>query len=235
MPPLSVDMEEVPSNRPGFIRLVVSLAALLVSLTAFETQAMAAELSLKELFESGRIRRVVAFGDSVVLGLGLDEGWPQILGRELQARYPGTAVVNAGRKGDTVADGHARVSRGVLEPKPDLVMISFGLNDAKKGTPLIAFGKDLRAIIEQIRGVGATVALLTTTRLAMGTSAMIHLDPDPYNEVIRSLAAECGVPLIDVYRETTGGNLKRFYLDLIHPNEEGCRRLAEVIGRSLLR
>jgi len=185
-------------------------------------------------FGSGKYRTVVAFGDSIVEGYGQPEGWPEILGRDLAARYPGVRVINAGVSGDTAGDGLRRIQKDVLAHRPDLVLIAFGLNDMKNGVPVSKFRKELSAMILEISGEGAQPVLLTTTRLQQGASLLARLNPAPFNETLKSLAEERGVFLIDVNDGFKGLNTPEYLMDAAHPNQEGYRRLAKIVRQGLI-
>jgi lysophospholipase L1-like esterase len=75
--------------------------------------------------------RVFALGDSNTFGWDVDEGvnWPSQLHRLLSASRPGAEVVNAGVWGYTSFQGSRRF-RELLDYQPDLVLVSFGANDA---------------------------------------------------------------------------------------------------------
>lgn len=76
-------------------------------------------------------RRVFAIGDSNTFGWAVDEGanWPEQLGRLLETTHPTASVVNAGVWGYTAYQGLQRF-REVLAYEPDVVLVSFGANDA---------------------------------------------------------------------------------------------------------
>ena len=207
---------------------------LLLSLLLFSSACSKPDETLRAGFESGRYRTVVAFGDSIVEGYGQPEGWPDILGRDLAARYPGVRVINAGVSGDTAADGLRRIQKDVLAHRPDLVLIAFGLNDMKNGVAVPKFREDLSAAVLEISGMGAQPVLLTTTRLQQGASLLARLDPAPYNEAIRKMAEYKVVPLIDVYEGFRGLNTPKYLMDAAHPNQEGYRRMAEIIRKGLV-
>ncbi|MGO1304276.1 MAG: GDSL-type esterase/lipase family protein, partial [Sphingomonas parapaucimobilis] len=82
---------------------------------------------------SGPKRVVLAFGDSLYAGYGLQRG--QSLPDAIQARLRGqgidATVVNAGVSGDTSADGRRRLAYTLdrMKAKPDLVMLGLGGND----------------------------------------------------------------------------------------------------------
>jgi lysophospholipase L1-like esterase len=79
---------------------------------------------------SGRLR-IVAVGDSNTFGWDVDEGanWPSQLQNLLVATRPGAEVLNAGVWGYTAFQGLARVKE-MMAFNPDIVLVSFGGNDA---------------------------------------------------------------------------------------------------------
>jgi lysophospholipase L1-like esterase len=83
---------------------------------------------------AGRFR-VFALGDSNTFGWDVDEGvnWPTQLHSLLAASHPGTEVINAGVWGYSSFQGLRRF-RELLEFQPDLVLVSFGANDAHQVT-----------------------------------------------------------------------------------------------------
>ena len=189
---------------------------------------------IKAGFEAGRYRTIVAFGDSIVEGYRQPEGWPEILGRDLSLQFEGVRVLNAGRSGDTAADGLARIRKEVLEQKPDLVLISFGLNDMKNGLSVDSFAAALNEVVDGISGTGALPVLLTTTRLQKGTSMVARVNPGPFNEAIRALARERTISLIDVNEEFKRYNTRTYLQDAAHPNEKGYQVLADIIREGLI-
>jgi lysophospholipase L1-like esterase len=75
--------------------------------------------------------RVFALGDSNTFGWDVDEGvnWPAQLHRLLSASRPGAEVINAGVWGYSSFQG-ARRFQELLDYQPDVVLVSFGANDA---------------------------------------------------------------------------------------------------------
>lgn len=78
-------------------------------------------------------RRILAVGDSNTLGWAGEDGanWPGELGRRLESLGVPATVANAGVWGYSSAQGLTRLDE-VLRYSPQLVLISFGANDAHR-------------------------------------------------------------------------------------------------------
>lgn len=215
---------------------------------------------------------IVALGDSVTRGstragiLDLCSVWHQMLKQELASRYPKTVfnVLNAGVGGDTAKHALARLERGVLSHRPDVVLVGFGLNDAGAGREgLQEFHASMTATVQRIReSTGADVLLLTPNwkntsdnpqvteeHRKLGLAAKMAEQQNKgimaaYAQVIRQVGDELAVPVADVYAQwqrlhDEGRNTNDLLANgLNHPNAEGHRIAAAcvlgVIHRCLL-
>jgi hypothetical protein len=145
-------------------------------------------------------------------------------------------VVNAGISGNTASAGLNRLQKDVLDQRPDLVTVMFGLNDM--GRPPADFQADLAQIIERCRAAGAEVLLCTPNSVL----------PTPGRPIPRLVAAcrslfEVGeryqVPVCDIYaayeefhaRDPLGWRL--LLSDEIHPNMDGHKLNAETLCRAI--
>lgn len=85
--------------------------------------------------KAARTQRIFAIGDSNTLGLleGGGDNWPQLLEELLQTNQDSGCfeVINAGVYGYTSFQGLRRFQQ-ILKYDPDLVLVSFGANDAHK-------------------------------------------------------------------------------------------------------
>jgi lysophospholipase L1-like esterase len=82
--------------------------------------------------KQGRFR-ILAIGDSCTFGLGVDdhETWPAKLEQLLNQRFSGgVEVINAGVPGYSSYQGRRFLKTAGLDLQPDLVIVSFGFNDA---------------------------------------------------------------------------------------------------------
>ncbi len=159
---------------------------------------------------------VICFGDSLTEGVGAGSGedYPSLLGRQLKL-----PIVNAGRRGDTAADGLSRVEQEVLARNPRLVVVLFGGNDFLRQVPLAETRKNLEEIVRRIQERGAMVVLVGL-RLGLFT--------DEYSPVYEEIAGKTGALYIP---QVLKGILSdpKLKSDTIHPNGAGYRIMAERI------
>lgn len=85
-------------------------------------------------------------------------------------------VINAGISGDFAASGLNRLERDVLTYSPDLVVVSYGLNDSCQGGGAEAYGKTLGEIFKRISAAGAECIFLTQNYMCEKTSPRLNDD-----------------------------------------------------------
>jgi acyl-CoA thioesterase-1 len=173
---------------------------------------------------------IVAFGDSLSAGFGLDAGqsFPDLLQQDLDGRGFHYRVVNLGISGDTSQDGLARVALAVAE-KPSIVILELGANDGLRGVPINITQQNLAAMIEEFQKAGARVVLAGMTLPPNYGAAYIQ----KFEAVYRDLAAKYKLTLIPFLLEGVGGNEKFMQRDGLHPNAEGARRVEAVVMKTL--
>jgi acyl-CoA thioesterase-1 len=174
--------------------------------------------------------RIVAFGDSLTAGLGVqaDESYPAQLQRRLDSLGYHYRVINAGVSGDTTAGGLRRVS-WILNNKPELVILELGVNDGLRGLPVDHTQSNLRQIIRQLQEAGTTVVL-----------AGMKLPPNygqdytaRFEALYQKLAKESQLPLIPFFLEGVGGSSSLNQADGIHPTKEGYKLIVEEVLKVL--
>ncbi|WP_191991780.1 GDSL-type esterase/lipase family protein [Bacillus aerolatus] len=169
---------------------------------------------------------IVAFGDSNTQGTnwrdnGYDEKdkWVNKLGQY-------RTVINAGVGGHTSEQGKARFQKDVLNKKPKVVIIMFGTNDAvlnANGQPKVTkaqFEKNVRYFTDTLKARQSRVILMTTIPVIQGNNTNYYysrnnqnlysryngarLWHDSYNAIVRKVAKEKKVLLVDNYKNITG-------------------------------
>jgi len=163
---------------------------------------------------------ILAFGDSLTFGTGAaeSESYPAILSVLI-----GRNVVRAGVPGEVTAQGLRRLPSALAMHKPKIVLLCLGGNDMLRKINDKVIVDHLREMIQLIRRQGAAVVLLGVPKPALfGGAAKI------YGE----LAGDLGVP----YEGDTITSVLRdpgLKSDLIHPNAQGYRKIAEAIAALL--
>ncbi len=173
---------------------------------------------------------IVAFGDSLTAGFGLDPGksYPDFLQKELDSRGYRWRVVNAGVSGDTTSSGMARMD-AVIAEHPAIVILEFGGNDGLRGLPLASTRENLEQMMVALQKAGARVVLAGMTLPPNYGPAYIR----PFEQIYRDLAARHRVALIPFLLEGVAGTTQYMQPDGMHPTEEGCRLVARNVLRVL--
>ena len=169
---------------------------------------------------------VVAFGDSLSAGYGLNPGeaFPEQLERALRQRGLEVTVANAGVSGDTASNGLARLEWSV-PADADIVIVEFGGNDALRGTDPAITRKALAAIVAKLKGRGQTVLIAGM----LAPRNMGDRFAAEFNAIYPDLAAEYGVPLYPFFLEGVAANRSLNLPDGIHPTAEGITRIVDSI------
>jgi acyl-CoA thioesterase I len=173
----------------------------------------------------GPERRIVAFGDSLFAGYGLDsaQSYPARLEAALRVNGVNAAITNAGVSGDTTAAGLQRLAftLDAQSAKPDLFILELGGNDLLRGLEPEETKANLGKMLDELKARGIPVLL-------MGMRSPPNYGPEyqaEFDALYRDLAKQYGADLIpfwlaDIYREP-----ELFQSDRIHPTAEGIERL----------
>jgi len=171
-------------------------------------------------------RILVAFGDSLVAGYGLDaaDGFSRVLERRLREHGFDVRVENAGLSGDTTAGGLSRLDWALSGPA-DLVIVELGANDMLRGIEPAATRTNLDAILRRLVDRGLPVLLA-------GMRAPRNLGQDyveAFDAIYPELAAKHGVALYPFFLEGVATRAALNQADGIHPNAEGVKVIVEAM------
>ncbi|KQU49741.1 GDSL family lipase [Sphingomonas sp. Leaf339] len=176
---------------------------------------------------AGPERLVLAFGDSLYAGYGLDRG--QSLPDAIEAKLRGAGVnatmVNAGVSGDTSAAGRQRLAFALdnLKRKPDLVLLGLGGNDVLRQISPAETRDNMIAMLAELDRRGIPV-LLT------GMKAPPNLGPDyvvQFDAIWPDLAARYRDTLYPFILDGVIGDPALMQADRVHPNVRGIARIAD--------
>ncbi len=176
---------------------------------------------------AGPERLVLAFGDSLYAGYGLDRG--QSLPDAVQARLwrqgVNATIVNAGVSGDTSAAGRQRLAFALdnLPRKPDLVLLGLGGNDVLRQIAPAETRANMAAMLDELDR--RTIPVLLT-----GMLAPPNLGPDyrrAFDAIWPDLARVHHAGLYPFILDGVIGNPALMQADSVHPNVSGVARIAD--------
>jgi acyl-CoA thioesterase-1 len=168
---------------------------------------------------------VLAFGDSLTAGYGLDQGLgfaPQ-LQATLRRNGIAATVVDGGVSGDTSEAGKARLGWTLegLERKPDLVIVELGANDMLRGLDPALTERNLDAILAELKRRDIPV-------LFAGMRVAPNLDPGyirRFEAIYPELARRHGVSAYPFFLDGVAAQKGMQQADGMHPTFEGVKRI----------
>ena len=184
-----------------------------------------------------KIPKIVAFGDSVTQGCfevydngdgsirvvyDMKNAYHAMLSDLIAEIFPYAAVtvVNAGISGDSTEGGLKRLERDVISECPDLVIISFGLNDCVvRGREYAdTYANNLKEMFLRAKEIGAEVIYMTPPMMCKTVRPEVEGEElrriakdvaraqndgllDLYCEKGMKVAEECGVVVCDLHKK----------------------------------
>ena len=170
--------------------------------------------------------RIVAFGDSLTIGLGLleQEAYPALLQNKINEAGYQFEVVNAGVSGDTSAGGLRRLD-WALEGNVKVLIVAFGGNDGLRGLPVPQMKENLSQIIDRARERSIVVILA-------GMEAPPNFGQEyatGFRQAFRDVALNKRVLFIPFLLNNVAGKPELNQADGIHPNQQGTQIVADTV------
>ena len=173
---------------------------------------------------------IVAFGDSLYAGYGLDqkEGFAPELQAALIAAGRDVRVHNAGVSGDTTAAGLRRMDFVLdsLSRKPDLVILGLGGNDLLRGLKPADSRANLDAMVKKLQD--RDIPVMLTGMLAPPNLGAAF--SDEFNVIYPVLAKKYDVALYPFFMDGVVGRPDLFLPDGLHPTAEGIDIIVKKIA-----
>ncbi len=172
---------------------------------------------------------VLAFGDSLTSGYGLDPGLgfaPQ-LQAALRRHGVAATVADGGVSGDTSAAGRARLGWTLegLGRKPDLVIVELGANDMLRGVDPAETERNLDAILAELKRRDIPVLLA-------GMRAARNMDPAfarRFEAIYPALAGKYAVRAYPFFLECVAAVPGMSQADGMHPTFRGIKAIVSGI------
>ncbi len=209
---------------------------------------------MPEDMHSQPFRTMVTLGESHVAGLcaaSEDRHWVNIVARLIE-EFQGTPVTlhNRGISANAISPrspGYAasakpsaleRYGKDVIALRPDLFILSYGLNDMRAGMPRADFCADMSRIIEDVTAACRPVTVLTTVYYMtaydlyppfnVGSIA----DTEAYNRAIGELSEQHGCLLADIWAAEGQADWV-IHPDTVHANDLGHRLIAHRVFETI--
>jgi lysophospholipase L1-like esterase len=191
--------------------------------------------------------RYVALGDSTTEGVDdpypghpagqeVYRGWADRLAERLARDNPDLAYANLAIRGRLIRQIHDQQLEPALAMEPDLVSVVGGVNDLLRPK----FDLDLTAgllesMVEQFRGAGATVIVMTLPDLgnSMRVARIVGERLAAFSQAVREVARRTGAVLADMAEELDVYDPRGWSKDRLHANDVGHEYLMWGAGKAL--
>ncbi len=182
--------------------------------------------------DGGTMKTIVAVGDSLTAGYGVDESgaYPALLERKLQQDGYDYQVVNGGVSGETSSGTLSRME-WIMTLAPDIVLLETGANDGLRGIDPQVAEKNIRKILQLLKEKNVVVLLA-------GMKMVWNLGPAyvaEFNAIYPKLAKEFDVVFVPFFLEGVATKGELTLGDGIHPNVQGYRIITENIYSYVVR
>jgi lysophospholipase L1-like esterase len=192
---------------------------------------------------------IAVFGDSISTGCNAS-GWTKtapfqpayydLLALNLERAYGGKVVIKNFAVGGTDSPWGVANIQKVIDAKPDLVILAFGMNDDPGGRSAESYQANIKAMMDAVRkNDPQTEFILVASMLGNPDWTLIH--PELFPQYRDALAKLCGrgVALADMTSIWTELLKHKKYWDMTgngvnHPNDFGHRNYAEVLSTLLI-
>lgn len=170
---------------------------------------------------------IVALGDSLTAGLGVDEdeAYPAQLERQLRANGYNWQVINAGVSGETSSGARSRVEWVVASLAPEIVILETGANDGLRGLDPELLETNLDYLLDYLKTHGISVVLA-------GMQMLPNLGPEytrAFSQIYSRIAQKHDVIFIPFFLKGVAGSDTLNQPDKLHPTAEGYTRIVKTI------
>ncbi|NYD89597.1 GDSL-type esterase/lipase family protein [Sphingomonas melonis] len=176
---------------------------------------------------------LLAYGDSLIAGYGLAaaDAFPARLEQALRRDRPGTAVIAAGRSGDTTQDALLRLPRTLagLSRRPDLAVVQIGANDVLRGIAPERMRANLDAMLTEF-GRCAIPVLLTTIE----PPAIFADHIRGYAGIHAAVARQHGAATCAFFPAGVLGHPAMALADRIHPNARAIGQVVDQVAPAVM-
>lgn len=189
------------------------------------------------------VKTVVCVGDSITAGSRHKKesvtAYPKVLGDLLGEDY---GVINCGRSGTTALKEsnspywNCNQFANVFSAQPEVITIKLGTNDSKpRNWDAKRYKNDYQSLIDTFLTINPQPQIYLCLPVPVYAHSKMSIDgvvvTNEILPIIRSLAVENDLPIIDLYTPMLGQDA--LVPDGVHPEQEGAAIIAETIYESI--
>jgi len=170
---------------------------------------------------------ILIVGDSLTEGYSIpkDKAYPAQLEQKLRSIEPSVQVINAGVSGATSKIAAEQIQWQLKKRQLHLIILALGANDGLRGLPVAQMKKHLQAGIDLAQNAKVPLLLI-------GMRLPTNYDPkyrQQFEEAFAELARQNNLDFLPFLLEGVALDKKLNLNDMIHPNEEGHKKIADLI------
>ena len=143
-------------------------------------------------------------------------------------------VIKTGISGWRICDLLRDLEWSLLQHRPHVVSLHFGMNDCNDGEPgLIEFRQSYLAVIDRVRSHCGSTVIVHTPNPVLPEDAIRSRQLPAYVDTMREIAGAASAIMIDHFAHWEDQYIFHWLADAIHPNEFGHRAMAHLLLQEL--
>lgn len=225
-------LHQIVMSRKAFCILLISISAVVAACGVQRAEQV--DVDSKPLVIPKNIStspKIIAFGDSLTAGFGLEENqsYPYLLQQKLKSEGFDYEVINAGVSGDTSLGGLERIDWTLETENAQVLILELGANDLLRGAPPAKMKQNLDRIIEKAKAKKVKILLV-------GMIAPPSMGADyqrDFSDAFPDLAEKHKIAYLPFLLDGIALKKELNQADGIHPNAEGTRMMMENVYTEL--
>ena len=183
--------------------------------------------------------RCVAMGDSITEGVGDPDGdglrgWADRLAGRLAPALPDLRYENIAVRGKLTGQVRAEQLEVARSLHPDLVAVTFGMNDLIRGrVDLVRYRADAEAILGGFPNATVVTSTLPDMSRVLPWAGALRRKVAAMNVITRDVAGACGTVLLDAEADEATTDAALWSPDRLHLNAHGHQLFADRVAALL--
>ena len=206
------------------VLIILLLLTTIVGVTIFFSLQQKTDVPMQQntILQEKKKLLIVAFGDSLTAGYGVDlqDSYPLLLEKKLADENISASVINMGVSGETTSGALERV-QFILDQHPDIILLEIGANDMLRSLPPSQIHKNLESIIQLLTQQPPKIILLGMK--SSGANGLSY--SQEFNAIYPNLAQKYSLPLVPFFLNDVALIAELNTQDGIHPNRLGYEKI----------